>query len=199
MIAREAAPSGRSGIAVRRLVLVGAATLLTGLNAAPARAQSSCTTVPTPTVRVAARKWPAPLDRRVTLQGDNVTLRDGLARLADAARVRLSYVAEHLPLDRPMCLAYRAVAAGDVLTDLLGGTQLEPIVAGDDQVVLAPTRRQAASLPAASDEPRRTSVLDRVVVMGNASPIEDRATPVAMDVIGGERLAHRRAGLSLSC
>ena len=195
MIVREAAPSQRSGVIVRRLVASGAALLLVATVAAPARAQSVCAITPTPAVPVVPRRWPAPLDRPVTLQGDNITLRDGLARLANAAHVRLSYVAEHLPLDRPTCLAYRGVAAGDVLADLLRGTQLEPVVAGDDQVVLAPARRTAVAPAAEADvERQRTSVLDRVVVMGSASPMVDRATPVAMDVISGDELARQQTG-----
>jgi outer membrane receptor protein involved in Fe transport len=194
MIGRETAPSERSGVR-QRLLIPGVALLLGAAIAAPASAQASCSVATTPAVRVVSHKWPAPLDRPVTLQADNVTLRDGLARLANAAHVRLSYVAEHLPLDRAMCLAYRGVAAGDVLADLLRGTQLEPVVAGDDQVVLAPARRTAVAVPA-SEEPElaRTSVLDRVVVMGSASPITDRATPIAMDVISGDRLARQQTG-----
>ena len=75
---------------------------------------------------------------------------------ATAARVRLSYVAELLPLDRPLCLAYRSVAAGEVLSDLLRGTELEPVVAGDDQVVLAPARR-SASVDRHDDDADQTS------------------------------------------
>ena len=195
MIDCKTAPSQRSGVIVRRLLAPGIALVLAGTVVAPAGAQASCANAATPAVRIVARKWPAPLDRPVTLQGDNVTLRDGLARLANAAHVRLSYVAEHLPLERSTCLAYRAVAAGDVLANLLRGTQLEPVVAGDDQVVLAPTRRIATATSAEGGvDIQRTSVLDRVVVMGSTSSMVDRATPVAMDVISGEELARHQTG-----
>jgi outer membrane receptor protein involved in Fe transport len=195
MIGREAGPRERSSVILQRLVAPGVALMLAGTITGAAGAQASCSVAPAPAVRVVARRWPAPLDRPVTLQGDNVTLRDGLARLANAAHVRLSYVAELLPLDRSMCLAYRGVAAGDVLADLLRGTQLEPVVAGDDQVVLAPARRTALTVPEAEDpDLARTSVLDRVVVMGSASPITDRASPIATDVISGERLARQQTG-----
>jgi iron complex outermembrane receptor protein len=146
---------------------------------------------------VGPRHWPAPLDRTVTLEGDKVTLRDGLARLATAARVRLSYVAELLPLDRQLCLEYRAVAAGEVLSDLLRGTELEPVVAGDDQVVLAPARRTASSVDLHPDddvEVRRASVLDRVVVVGTPTENTERAAPISVGVVGGDKLAHMQSG-----
>jgi iron complex outermembrane recepter protein len=182
------------GAVARLLVAPGAAVLLLALFSLPAAAQSACTSSPSAAVRAVGRRWPAPLDRQVTLQGDNVTLRDGLARLATAAHVRLSYVAELLPLDRPTCLSYRAAAAGDVLADLLRGTELEPVVAGDDQVVLAPTRRTAATPVVDDVEGGRASVLDRVVVTGAASPMPDRSVPTSVDVISGERLARQQTG-----
>ena len=179
---------------------VGARTLRASLGVAvlvmaattPARAQSACKSTASP--RVAERQWPAPLDREVTLQGNNVTLRDGLARLATAARVHLSYVAELLPLDRTLCLAYRAVPAGQVLTDLLRGTRVEPVVAGDDQVVLAPSRRTALSTPDdTGSTSSRTSVLDRVVVTGAAEPESERAAPVSVAVVTRAQLERQES------
>ena len=164
------------------------------VGAASASAQAICPTRVNTASRVAAREWPAPLDREVTLQGDNLTLREGLARLATAARVRLSYVAELLPLDRPHCLSYQAVAAGQVLDDLLRGTQVEPVVAGDDQVVLAPSRRMAVTVPdddTAFDA--RASMLDRVVVIGAAESAPDRSMPVAVAVVGRDKLAQQES------
>jgi iron complex outermembrane receptor protein len=176
---------------ISRTAVAAALTLL--LPTATAAAQSACAASPTPAVRVASRHWSSPLDRQVTLQGDNLTLRDGLARLATAADVRLSYVSELLPLDRIVCLAYRSVAVGEVLSDLLRGTAVEPVIAGDDQVVLAPARRTAVAAPDTTLDFGRTSVLDRVVVLGTATSTPDRATTVAMDVISGEQLARQRS------
>lgn len=195
MTARKAAPAKRGAIVARRVVAPVAAVFAVMSLAMPARAQSTCSTIGAPAVRIAARQWPSPLDRQITLEGDRVTLRDGLTRLAAAARVRLSYVAELLPLDRRLCLAYRAVAAGEVLSDLLRGTELEPVVAGDDQVVLAPARHSAAlDLPTDDADSRRASVLDRVVVMGTASDIPERSSPIAVDVVSGDKLAHQQSG-----
>ena len=170
-----------------------AAALTFLLPTAAAAAQSVCAATTTPAVRVATRRWPAPLDRRVTLQGDNLTLRVGLTRLAAAADVRLSYVSELLPLDRIVCLAYRSVAAGEVLSDLLRGTSVEPVVAGNDQVVLAPARRTAVATPDTTATLARTSVLDRVVVMGTATTTPERASTVATDIVSGEQLARQQS------
>src|SRR5688572_11749138 len=164
------------------------------VGAATASAQSACTVRASSGVRIAERQWPAPLDREVTLHGDNLTLREGLARLAAAARVRLSYVAELLPLDRPHCLSYHAVAAGQVLDDLLRGTPVEPVVAGDDQIVLAPSRRMAVAPP--DDEARldrRASMLDRVVVVGSAESVPSRSVTVAVAVVGRDKLAQQES------
>jgi iron complex outermembrane recepter protein len=196
---RTSAPEGRGTSGARLLTTSGAIGLLfVAVTGTPATAQSACVSAAAPAApaaRVAARRWPSPLDRQITLQSDKVTLRDGLALLADAAHVRLSYVAELLPLDRPLCLAYREMATGDVLADLLRGTHLEPVVAGDDQVVLAPVRRTAAATPDDAERGAgRTSVLDRVVVTGTASPLPDRSSPIAVDVISGERLARQGSG-----
>jgi iron complex outermembrane receptor protein len=79
---------------------------------------------------------------------------------------------------------------GEVLSDLLRGTTVEPVVAGDDQIVLAPTRR-TASRSDGDVTASRTSVLERVVVMGTSSAIEDRASPVSMDVVSGQHLARQ--------
>src|SRR5260370_16465722 len=56
-----------------------------------------------------ARQWAAPLDRVIAVRLRNVSLRDGLDRVAIATRVRLSYSAELLPLDRPVSLSPDAI------------------------------------------------------------------------------------------
>jgi iron complex outermembrane receptor protein len=195
MTLRKAAPAARETIVVRLGVASIVAAFALVVPGMPAAAQSACTAPSSLATRVAQHQWPAPLDRQVTLEGDGVALRDGLARLAAAARVRLSYVAELLPLDRRVCLAYRAVAAGDVLSEMLRGTEVEPIVAGDDQVVLAPARR-TVSTDAHGDDAgaQRASVLDRVVVMGTPSDNTQRSVPISLDVVSGDKLVHQESG-----
>jgi hypothetical protein len=113
-----------------------------------ARAQASC---PEATSGAAtARQWPAPLDRVSTMHEREVSLRDALDRLAAAARLRLAYSADLLPLDRRVCVVYRSVAAGTALTELLDGVAVEPVVADSDRVVLAPTSATKARANAAA-------------------------------------------------
>jgi iron complex outermembrane receptor protein len=195
MMSRKAAPAKRDATGMRLIVasiIAAFALVIPGLSGA---AQTACTASSPASTRIAPHQWPAPLDRQVTLEGEQVTLRDGLARLAAAARVRLSYVAELLPLDRRMCLAYRAVAVGDVLSEMLRGTELEPVVAGDDQVVLAPARHTASTDAYDDDvDAQRTSVLDRVVVVGTPSDNPQRSVPISLDVVSGDKLMHQESG-----
>ena len=193
MSVRRAAPTLRDVIVTRGAIasIVAAFGLVTPVASAAGQAACTVSTIASRT----PRQWPAPLDREVTLVGDKVTLRDGLTQLASAARVRLSYVAELLPLDRQMCLAYRSVAAGEVLSDLLRGTELEPVVAGDDQVVLAPARRTASTDPPTDEgSARRASVLDRVVVIGTSLDNAQRSVPISLDVVSRDKLAHEDNG-----
>ncbi|HKG94104.1 MAG TPA: TonB-dependent receptor [Gemmatimonadaceae bacterium] len=152
-----------------------------------------------------ARAWPAPLDRVVSLQARDVSLRDALDRLSAAARVRFSYSAELLPLDRSVCVVRASVRVGDALADLLRGTAVEPVVAGADQVVLAPAAGPRAAAAARGDVPddsdaagappaamaRSVGVLERVVVTGSAVGGSQRGLAVALGVVEGKQLARR--------
>ena len=141
----------------------------------------------------AGRVWPAPLDRVVQLRTDDATLREALARIAREARVRFSYSPELIPLDRPACVAAGDAALGDALVVLLAGTGIAPVVAGTDQVVLAPTRAAAAA-DAPPEYARTTSRLERVVVTGTATGAPERETPFALTVIDAGSGALARSG-----
>ena len=168
--------------------VAGAAALL-ALSAAarPARAATtngSCES--TGDATPVARRWPAPLDRVISLHARNVALRDALDRLAAAAGISLSYSSDMLPLDRTVCISRDQVAAGDALAELLGDAPVQPVVAAADRVVLAPTdARPGASAPA----PPPVNVLERVVVTGNATSAPERPLTVAVDVVDGHALA----------
>ncbi len=171
-----------------------ALSLLLAAPATNARAtQATCTSL-----REAAQpsapssSFSAPLDRSVSLQARDVSLRDALDRLAAAARIRLSYASELLPLDRRVCLYYRGVAIGEALNDLLSGTAVEPVATGADLVVLAPSRNAAPS-ERVSTVRRTTSILDRIVVTGSAAGTTERSHTVALDVLHGDHLARRGA------
>lgn len=186
----------RSAVGARRMRFALSCTALVGVIATPAFGQARCVRHESHGVEhVVIREYPTPLNRLVTLEGDSVTLREGLDRLATAARVRLSYVAELLPLERRHCLAYRGVPAGQVLSDLLNGTPVEAVVAGGDQVVLAPARRNTAVVPNGSVvTARQTSLLDRVIVTGTAESRPERAEPTAVAVITREQIARQQNG-----
>src|SRR6476659_3479325 len=107
------------------------------------------------------RQWQPPLDRQISLHENGVSLRDAHDRLAAAARVRLAYSADLLPLDRRVCVVYRSIAVGTALTELLEGVPVEPVVADSDRVVLAPTFATQAAAAPAPPLTRRTDVLER--------------------------------------
>jgi iron complex outermembrane receptor protein len=156
-------------------------------------AQASCASASRDAATI-TRTWPPPLDRLVSLHERGIALRDALDRLAAAARVRLAYSAELLPLDRRVCVAYRRVPAGAALTGLLENAAVEPVVTDSDRVVLAPTRLASSAATSGGGEvSRRSSVLERVVVTGTVNGAAQRGVPVALDVIDGRELARRDA------
>jgi len=137
------------------------------------------------TAAEARRVWPAPLDRPLSLDARDLSLRTALDRLAATGRFRLSYASEYLPLDRRVCDRFTDVAAGDALTALLRGTSLQPTVAGAEQVVLAPQREAASEIP---PERRRVDVLERIVVTGSATGTPQRGLAVGVDVVPAPEL-----------
>lgn len=182
--------------------LAGALTSLTLATPEFAYAQSLCGSRPGAGVAtVSAPSWPAPLDRVVSFQARDISLRDALGRLAAAAGLRLSYSSELLPLDRRVCISHDATSVGALLTELLRGTTLEPRAVGADHVALAPVLVPAGSI-ASSDSvvtmARTTTVLDRVVVTGTTAGGPQRSLPVAVDVISGIQLERRVADGTLS-
>ena len=134
----------------------------------------------------AGETWTSPLDRSVSVHAANVSLRDALDRVATAAKIRLSYSAEQLPLDRAVCLTSNGEPAGRVLSELLDGTNVSPVVVGNDQVVLTPRPR------AKSDAPPMAStlgVLERVVVTGTAAGgAPAKESSVGLEVLNGRTL-----------
>ena len=183
--ARAAAP--------RRSLRVGSLVLAIAVSTT-AQAEPVCS-AGTRTASVGAHIWPAPLDRLVTLHDHDLALRDALDRLAAAARVRLSYSAELVPLDRRVCVSYDSVAAGAVLADLLDGSMVSPVVAGADQVVLAPAAMQHRS--GATHTTQSVNVLDRVLVTGTASSVPARVMTGSAVLIDRAQLA-KQNGSTLS-
>jgi len=138
----------------------------------------------------------SPLERRIVLRLRDVSLREALDRVAAVARLRLSYSAELLPLDRSVRAVFDSTTVGDALGELLKGVSVTPVVAGPDQVVLAPSRviaREKVVAPA----PRAAVALERVVVTGSAAGASQRSLTVALDVVSGRQMA-REGVTSLS-
>jgi outer membrane cobalamin receptor len=167
--------------------LLGAIALLFVVRALPAQTRACGTPVDTG----GGVHWGAPLDRPITLHVNEQSLRNALDRLATSAKLKLSYSAEFLPLDREVCVSADAQPVGDVLSRLLAGTNVSPVPVGGDQVVLAPR----APSPARSVEPPDMSsslnVLDRVVVTGSATAagVPERELTVGLNVLSGRQLA----------
>jgi outer membrane receptor protein involved in Fe transport len=142
----------------------------------------------TASVASAARPWPAPLDRTLAFHARDLSLRDALDRLSAAARIRISYSAELLPLERRVCVSPGARTVGDALAELLRDTPVEAVVAGADHVVLALRRTRVAAAEPPTELSHRVT-LERIVVTGSAGGGPQSALPYALDVIGEEQMA----------
>ena len=134
--------------------------------------------------------WNAPLDRRVSLHVRDISLRDALDRLSADARIRLSYASEAIPLDSRVCASFDSIPLGEAFALLLRGTQVLPISAGGQHVVLAPWE----SPDSAEQRARVPRVLDRVVVTGGAIEAPARRLTVAMNVVSGAQLSRYTEG-----
>lgn len=154
---------------------------------AAAHADDACRPDGAPAASASPVRWAAPLDRPVNFIARDLSLRDALDRLSAAARIRISYSADLLPLQQRVCVSREARTLGDALAQLLRGTAVEPVVAGQDHVVLALRRVAAGELPQ-EEELGRVVPLERVVVTGSAGGGPQRALPYAVDVAGAEQL-----------
>jgi iron complex outermembrane recepter protein len=183
--------AGAGRRAHRTPVSLALALSLASLLPTAARGDDACpSAVASPGV---AHQWASPLDRPVSLHGRDISLRNALDHLAAAARIRMSYTAELLPLDQRVCGEIAAVPAGDALRALLRGTSLEPVIVGPDQVVLAPSAGHADSVRDAVAPRLTTNVLDRVVVTGSESGTPQRPLAIALDVVTHAQIVGRGA------
>ncbi|HEU4561289.1 MAG TPA: TonB-dependent receptor [Longimicrobium sp.] len=148
-----------------------------------ARAQAACARG-----EAQGQAWEAPLDRPVSLRAAELSLRDALDQVSAAARVRLSYSSELLPLDRRVCLSVSRRPLGDVLAALVGPAGAQPVAIGG-QVVLAPA---PATQPApAGSVTQRESVLERIVATGSPAGVARRPLTVGLGLVEGPDLAKR--------
>lgn len=154
--------------------------------------QAVCTlaTVTTPAVLGAqSPSSPAPLERQVSMQFRDISLREALDRLMAVAQVRISYSAELLPLDRSVRGTFTAVTVGALLGALLRDVAVVPMVSGRDQIVLAPVRDdRSVRASAPPSVTAGTAELDRVVITGSVDGAARRPLPIALAVIDGRDL-----------
>ncbi|MDB4888217.1 MAG: TonB-dependent receptor plug [Gemmatimonadetes bacterium] len=180
----------RCGYVMRNLSSLRGAVLSLALTSGisyRAQAQNAC--ADHALVGAPAAGWTPPLDTRVSLHVRDVSLRDALDRLTAASRVQLAYSADFLPVDRRVCLAAEGEPLGSLLASLLRGTQVQVLVVAG-RVVLSPGATQAAAEPAS----RSVSVLERVVVTGNAVAAPRRPLVIGVEVIDGENLRRQSFG-----
>jgi iron complex outermembrane receptor protein len=177
--------------ALPRAFLIGATVSMAIVWPTAVRAQARCESAPTNT-RQAAVSWTPPLERAISLHVRETSLKDALERLAAAARIRLSYSADLLPLDRRICLAYDSVAIGNALGELVQGTNVTAVVAGANHVVLAP-RADRSITPTLPREPEQVFSLDPVVVEVNAVAAAQKPHAFDAEVLDGRQLVEQNA------
>jgi outer membrane receptor protein involved in Fe transport len=193
MTSRTAAPAARDAIVIRLTVasmIAAFALVVPGVSAA----QTACTASSPASSHIAQHRWPAPLDRQVTLEGEQVTLRDGLTRLATAARVRLSYVAELLRSTASYAWHIERLRWATCCPRCCAGRSWSPSL---PETIRSCLRRRATRRPDVNEDEvdtRRASVLDRVVVVGTPSDNTQRSVPISLDVVSGDKLAHQESG-----
>ena len=172
-------------------VLVPVLALAAALGAERVQAQSMCDGATGRDPLAAAGEWRPPLTQVITVHAREIPLREVLNRVATAAAMRLSYSAELLPVDRPVCASYEGVATGDVLSDLLRGTGVGLVVTGSDHVVLAPVRVPARVQP---QQTPTVYPLDPLIVEAPPADAAFNGSSVAVDLIDGRRLARQSTG-----
>ncbi|MEP6733642.1 MAG: TonB-dependent receptor [bacterium] len=143
-----------------------------------------------PLVPVPSGGWTSPLDTRVSLHVRDVSLRDALDHLTAVSKVQLAYSADFLPVDQRVCLSAESEPLGTLLATLLRGTTVQVLVVSG-RIVLSP-----GATPAPLTEPtaRSVSVLERVVVTGNAVAAPRRPLVIGVEVIDGEQLRRQSLG-----
>jgi outer membrane receptor protein involved in Fe transport len=176
-------PSPRS---LRGALLAGVASCLLGPGALHGLSPPHACPALADTTTMAGRT--GPLGRLVSLRAREVSLREVLDRIAARARIRLSYSAEALPLDRRVCVQLDSVTVGAALASVLGGIPVRLVPLAADHVVLAPVAEEVAARETAPPVE-----LERIVVTGSVTGASQGGLPVALDVLTGRELEQRGA------
>lgn len=143
------------------------------------------------------------LGRRISIHVTDTPLETALRAVASRSDLRLSYSSDVVPVTRRVTLVRENAPVGDVLRELLRGTDVDLVVTPSGYVVLvrnpvyhfAP-HRPAADAPDSAEVPvilrpvPRTQLMDRVLVMGTpAAGAPERELPSAVTVLTASQIA----------
>jgi iron complex outermembrane receptor protein len=136
------------------------------------------------------------LARPVSVRLVNAPLATALRAVAAEARIRISFSSDLLPAERRVSLRRDRAPVGEVLREILRGTDLGVVVAPGGQVVVtrlqptAPRDTQGRPDVAPTSSLPRVQVLERVVIMGTpAAGAPERETPTAVTVVSAGDIA----------
>ncbi len=177
-----------------RLACAASATLAIMSLAVPLEAGAQFTCAPAGRVPEYSIYGQIAMDKRVSLHGREVSLRNALDRLSAAAGVRLSYSSELLDPSRPVCLEYESAPVGFILSHLLSGTNVRAVPVGADMIVLAPVSSRDGDQSESETAMLTVGLLNRVVVTGSTVGASHRNLPIALDIVDGKQLAMQGGG-----
>lgn len=191
--------------AARALATVALATLF----ARPALGQEQVLARSDSSVALRSTSRSDLLSRPVSVSLIAVPIELALREVASRAGLRLSYSSDIIPAARRVNVVRSGVAAGDIIDEILRGTDLDVVVSPSGYVVLvrAPGRRlpsvaslfadSATTVGAASLQLRsamRPQVMDRILVMGTpAAGAPERSFTSAVSVLTGSQIAQSGA------
>lgn len=187
---------------VQQGILVGLAAA-GAWTAAPAQDARALAVLDSASVRLAPRAGDV-LSRAVTIRLTDVPLEAALHVLARKCGLRLSYSSEVVPVARRVSVSRDKAPVGDVLRELLQGTDIDVVVTPSGYVVLVrsptsaalPDDGTTATAPSSTDglavarPALRAQVMDRVIVMGTpAAGAPERELPSAVTVLTSMQIA----------
>jgi outer membrane receptor protein involved in Fe transport len=139
------------------------------------------------------------LARLITVQITDMPLGLALHLIAQEGHLRLSYSSDVVPVTRRVSVARDRTPVGDVLRDVLAGTNVDPIATPSGYVVLVRSLRptftssDSSSAPDATEverTPFRPQIMDRVLIMGTpAAGAPERELPSAVTVLTSSHIA----------
>jgi outer membrane receptor protein involved in Fe transport len=143
------------------------------------------------------------LSRLVSIHVVDVPLEAALRLLAQRCALRLSYSSDVVPVARRVSLSRHNAPVGEVLRDLLRGTDIDVVVTPSGYVVLVRNPLSQAAVSAGDSQPAapiaepvtarpllRAQVMDRVLVMGTpASGAPERELSSAVTVMTSSQIA----------